>query len=183
MTTFQVRWPGGLRRRGAGGGAGRSSEARAFQVQVLRPLLQHLLQPPAARPQHPQQGEAFQVPPVQPVLRAADQPGPAPQEARARARARCAPAGGPRTPRGPHTAAAAAVRSRGGRTERGRRGGWERHAGVGGGRLRCALCCFRPYSEPALWGPHQPPGDQRLLPHLRVGHPRTFGREGRLLFL
>ena len=44
---------------------------------VLSAMFQHLVQSPAARLQHPQQGEAVQVSTVRPMLRPEDQPRPA----------------------------------------------------------------------------------------------------------
>lgn len=48
------------------------------------------------------------------------------------------------------------------------------HRGWGAAKGCPPLMLPPPRSEPACGGPHQPPGDQRLLPHLRVGQPRTF---------
>ena len=48
------------------------------------------------------------------------------------------------------------------------------HSGWGAAEGHPPLMLPPPHSEPACGGPHQPPGDQRLLPHLRVRQPRTF---------
>ena len=52
------------------------------QVQVLRTVVQHLVESPAPRPQHPQAREALPVPTLHAVFRPADQPGSASEEAR-----------------------------------------------------------------------------------------------------
>lgn len=54
----------------------------AVPVRALRTVVQHIVQPATARPQHTPAGAELQVQPVQPAVLAADKLGPARQEAR-----------------------------------------------------------------------------------------------------